>query len=168
MNLKKSVIISLVIAAFFFIAGALIKNNTEFVPCLSPEFKEIYLNNLLLQISVIVFSLITFGLVSAVYLSYQFAILGCIVRSATEQYSLKFALVYLLPHGIIEIPSIILSSTIGIFLPHYIISVIKGRNNFRPLLVVKPLCINIVLILLAALIETYFSPIIIAIINKGG
>lgn len=164
MNLKKSAIVSFVLAVFFFIAGTLINNITEFVPNLSPQFKDIFFHNLLLQVSIIVCSIITFGLVSAVYISYQFAILGCIVRSATEQYSLKFALAYLLPHGLIEIPSMILSSTIGIFFPYYIISLIKGRKSFYPLYVVRALCINIVLILLAALIETYLSPIIISII----
>ena len=81
-----------------------------------------------------------------------------------RRFNLPFALTLLLPHGVIEIPMILLSSAVGLRLGRSLLDKIKGRGSLgaevrRGL----TLYVSVVLplLLLAAVVEVYVTPIVV-------
>jgi len=82
----------------------------------------------------------------------------------------KTAIIGIIPHGIIEIPALIIAGAmgirIGIEVTRKITSIITRKNTSIIKAIgetIKPLTISIILLIPAALIETYITPIIMMI-----
>ncbi len=83
-------------------------------------------------------------------------------------YSLNFILAALIPHGVIEIPAILLSSAAGMGLGYAVINSLRGQGSLRVefrrailLFITKILP----LLVLAAIIEVTLTPFIVAILG---
>jgi stage II sporulation protein M len=128
----------------------------------------IFLNNALKALAAIVLG-IALGIPSLFFLVFNGFTLGIVASSLVADYGLAFVLAALIPHGIIEIPLIILASGLGMNI---------GRLSFNWLIqrggAVKPsmnsaLGIYVRWILpglaVAAVVETFVTPLIVAIIS---
>jgi stage II sporulation protein M len=80
--------------------------------------------------------------------------------------SLSFVLVGLIPHGIIEIPTLLLCSAMGMSLGYSLINRLRGRGSLR-LELIKAMRLFITrilpLIVLAAVIEVTVSPFLMTL-----
>jgi stage II sporulation protein M len=94
--------------------------------------------------------------------------LGWFSQSVVLEQSLGFTLAALLPHGVIEIPTILLSSAAGMGLGYQVINRIRGKGSIRTefgqalrLFIYK----IIPLLLLSAVIEVTLTPTLIGVLG---
>ncbi|MGP4948117.1 stage II sporulation protein M [Bacillus sp. MHSD17] len=153
-----------VIGSSFFFLGFLLLPNEQFSPNLQPSFITIFSTNFEIHFTTIIFSIISFGFFSLIFLFQQFFSLGFAFHSLVEKTSLKTAYSYFAGHGIIEIINMFFTAAIGLFVAVCIVNIIRkkelNKNSFiilgKNLLVL--LIIDLLLLLVAALLETYLSP----------
>ncbi|PGK78017.1 stage II sporulation protein M [Bacillus thuringiensis] len=156
-----------VIGSLFFFLGFLLLPNEQFSPNLKPSFITIFSNNLEIHLFTIIFSIISFGFFSLIFLFEQFFYLGFSFHSLIERTSLKTAASYFAGHGIIEIINMFFTATIGVYVAVSIINIIRkkelSKNSFiilgKKILIL--LVIDLVLLFVAALLETYLSPLLV-------
>ncbi|MFV5171141.1 stage II sporulation protein M [Bacillus cereus] len=155
------------IGILFFFLGFLLLPKEQFSPNLQPSFTTIFGTNFEIHFTTIVFSIISFGFFSLIFLFQQFFHLGFVFHSLVEKTTLKTALSYFAGHGIVEIINMFLTATIGLYVVVYIINMIRKKEfnknsfivlgkNFLLLLI-----IDLLLLLIAALLETYLSPLLV-------
>jgi stage II sporulation protein M len=93
-------------------------------------------------------------------------VIGNLSRSMIPQTSLSFVLVGLIPHGIVEIPTLLLCSAMGMGLGYSLINRLRGRGSLR-LELIKAMRLFITrilpLIVLAAVIEVTVSPFLMSL-----
>jgi len=83
-------------------------------------------------------------------------------------YSLGFIVAALIPHGVVEIPTIILSSAVGMGLGYAFINRLRGQGNMRAefgkafLLYFTKI---LPLLILAAVLEVTLTPIVVALLG---
>ncbi|WP_353505253.1 stage II sporulation protein M [Staphylococcus sp. Marseille-Q5304] len=125
------------------------------------NFIDILLNNLL-YFSISTFGFLTLGLANVFLLLLNGALIGFIFAHCFKTNQLLHACIYLVPHGILEICVLILTSTFS----YYIILV--GYNRFIKKDSAKShiikfftftIGVSIFLLIIAATIETYFKPL---------
>ncbi len=137
----------------------------------SPEpfenFQKIFLNNIVVA-SLITISGIFFGLGPLFFISFNGFIVGIVSGAAysTGRASAGKILLALLPHGIVEIPAIILAGVGGV-LWYKEISIGEGSAGERfkrgAVKALKLLSISVILLFIAAIIEAYITPRIVGI-----
>ncbi|WP_044894919.1 stage II sporulation protein M [Bacillus alveayuensis] len=157
-------IICSAIGIVFFFLGFLLLPKEQFSPDLQPSFITIFSTNFEIHFLTIVFSIISFGLFSIIFLFEQFFYLGFAFHSLVTKTSLKTAYSYFAGHGIVEVINMFLTAAIGLYVSVYIIIMIRkkefNKNSFitlgKNLLIL--LVIDLMLLLIAALLETYLSP----------
>jgi len=88
-----------------------------------------FLNNNIKIILAIIFGSLTFSVLTVVILLYNGAIFGIIIKTVTKQIGLTKALLLTLPHGIFEIPAIIIAGAAGFKIPYEIIRYLVGRKE---------------------------------------
>ncbi|MGN9867042.1 stage II sporulation protein M [Bacillus swezeyi] len=116
-------------------------------------------NNLLAAINLIS-GLFTFGLFSILSLGFNGIVIGNAVMSSTHFLTWHEILFRIIPHGLFEIPGIIIAATIGFFPMKLIIDLLKGKRikfkyYFIQLFILS--CLSVILILIAAFIESYIT-----------
>ena len=119
----------------------------------------IFLNNSVKSLLVILFGFIL-GIVPLLFV----AINGFIVGLGVKLSGLPFALAATLPHGIIEIPMVLLSSAIGIRIGYEAVNKMRGEGSIERELRrgIKFFALRVLpLLLLAAIIEAFVTPLII-------
>ncbi len=93
-------------------------------------------------------------------------VIGNISHTMIMESSLSFVLVGLIPHGIIEIPTLLLCSAMGMSLGYSLINRLRGRGSLR-LELIKAMRLFITrilpLIVLAAVIEVTVSPFLMSL-----
>jgi stage II sporulation protein M len=93
-------------------------------------------------------------------------VIGNISHTMILESSLSFVLVGLIPHGIVEIPTLLLCSAMGMGLGYSLINRLRGRGSLR-LELVKAMRLFITrvlpLIVLAAVIEVTVSPFLMSL-----
>jgi len=93
-------------------------------------------------------------------------VIGNISHTMILESSLSFVLVGLIPHGIIEIPTLLLCSAMGMGLGYSLINRLRGRGSLR-LELIKAMRLFITrilpLIVLAAVIEVTVSPFLMTL-----
>ncbi|MEM2934324.1 MAG: stage II sporulation protein M [Methanocellales archaeon] len=107
-----------------------------------------------------------FGVLSLAFLAYNGWIIGLVIYEVQQKLGLQYIIAGLVPHGIIEVPMILISVAIGLRLGVEVIRVILGSGNLRGEFK-KGLIIYIFLVVpllfIAALVEISITPLIIFI-----
>lgn len=130
-------------------------------------FGFILFNNLFVNLLWMILGL--FAVFPSVYFSsFNGFILGAFAYTFAAETSTTLVVVGLLPHGIIEIPTMILSSSVGMGLGYTVINKLRGKGSLRKELnlAIKLYIKRIVpLVILAAIIEVTITPLLIGIFS---
>lgn len=124
----------------------------------------IFFNNSLKAFATI-FSGLGLGLGPLVFLIINGSLLGIVVKGVILQHGVMVAILSLFPHGILELPSVILSAAMGFHLG----IVVLQKITRRPVQIKKEIKLSLVLflaiilpaLLVAAFIEVFITPIIV-------
>jgi len=95
--------------------------------------------------------------------------IGWISHNSTEEHGLLLTVIALTPHGVIELPAVLLSSAAGLALGYHTINRLRGRGSLSEELgrALKLYIRRIApLLILAALIETSLTPTIIGAVES--
>ncbi|HBP01225.1 MAG: hypothetical protein UY41_C0050G0006 [Candidatus Moranbacteria bacterium GW2011_GWE1_49_15] len=139
--------------------------NLDFTRNFSPLliFVFIFLNNLLKALFVIVFGFF-FAIVPLVFIYTNGELIGLIIGVFQRENSLFMIVLGLLPHGILEIPAIILATSYGIWLGNCFYRRLKYKEPFRvhfSFAMKKFFKVILPLLFLAAVIESFVTPVVI-------
>ncbi|OHD56423.1 MAG: hypothetical protein A2Y33_15650 [Spirochaetes bacterium GWF1_51_8] len=135
---------------------------------------EIFVNNLRGS-GVIVLGGFILAIASFAMTGLNFLVLGCAMNYFAPERTSGDMLIMLLPHGIIELPAIVLSLVAGIYIARAVVFKLKNGGGFPErvseyLLQAAALFILVVIPMLiaASLIEVYISPVIAGLVTGGG
>jgi len=130
-------------------------------------FLKLFLNNL--QACLLLFlGGATFGVLSLFILSTNGLIIGSIVELMREERGMSFILAAIVPHGVFEIPSFILSGALGFLLAKSLYDEWNGTGDAAVAaahLGRKFMMYVIPLVLLAAFVEAFITPEIIRLVT---
>ncbi|GIX59946.1 stage II sporulation protein M [Bacillus thuringiensis] len=164
---RKFFIASLVIYILSFISGALISNflNFDLLPH-AEAFDDLLYHNLILGLKLMVFGWISLGVLNTICLGYNGIFLGTLTFSIVKHHGFTPILTGILPHGIIEIFAFLLFSTIGFESLRYVDFLKKKAKHDNKITYQKSIknsifviILAVILLLIAAWIETYISHI---------
>lgn len=149
-----------VILGFFFIPVT--KTEESFIKIHS--FSEIIQNNLKVNFSM-ASGVLTFGVSTLLLLLFNGVLIGASVQSALTENRMDYIdiIFSLAPHGIFEIPSLILSAMVGFQLIEFIILMYIGNENYKCLFksfikqFIIRLSLMIILTVIAGLVEWYIT-----------
>ena len=128
---------------------------------------EIFKNNLRNSFAALILG-IGFGIIPFMFASINGLVLGILVEFFLKAKGVPFVIAAILPHGIIELPVILMSVGIGLRLGHAAYRSVLGLRTMKDFLdelkqgiffyarIIAPL------LLLAALVESYITPLIIS------
>ena len=159
-------------ASFPDMANTMMKNfSSRFGPLLtmSPLYimLAIFLNNAFVSLVSLVLGL-ALGVFPILFIASNGYLVGVISYIIGQQRGFLFILLALLPHGVVELPMVFLSASIGLRLGHHVFLFLIGRptevkREFKKGL--KFYFIWIVpLLFVAAIIETFVTPLILSLI----
>lgn len=148
------------ISFIFIILGFTLNLDTEILPSTDEKFLNIFLYNIKVEFLTIIISSITFGIYSIIYLFQNFLTLGHILKVLIIKYGFIKGILFIFPHGIFEIPCILLTATLSLYIPIYTLKNIKlYKKNY--VYYIKKFLIYIyfiiILTLISAFIETVFT-----------
>ena len=130
-------------------------------------FIFIFLNNFVKSLFAAILG-IAFGLVPFYFITINGFIVGLAVNLKAEEVGLVKTLAYLVPHGLLEIPAILLASSYGLWLGALLVKKllkkdVSLKNGIKYVFIN---CIRIVLpiLLIAALVEVYLTPILASLL----
>lgn len=164
--MKKIIIYTSLYSALMIIFGVIFEINMSINLTTDISFFNTLINNMKIQGAAVVLSIGTVGIYSLIYLSTNFILLGISFQTVMEKYSIGHAVLYLIPHGIVEVPSMILTGAIGIYIVYSIIRRIFKKKAIAYKKIFKVLLINFALIVVAALIEAFITPLLIRLLIK--
>ncbi len=121
---------------------------------------DIIKNNMTVFFINVGLSIVTFGIYGIIANAFNAGTLGIIMGIAEVKFGLKTALLRIIPHGVIEIPLIILSTMFGFVLIGLLYRLItKKKVNLKKFLIqnVFVLVVMAVLVVIAAVIEGQIS-----------
>lgn len=125
---------------------------------------EIFKNNARNSLIALVMGVL-FGIVPLLVVSVNGLIIGMVSEIFAAQKGIAFLLAAILPHGIIELPLILISASIGLRLGHVMYLYVKGeRTNLKQEFkdgVLFYFTRIAPLLLVAAMIETFVTPLIL-------
>lgn len=164
---KKILFVYLLIIAVMFLTGTLTDYKEALHPNVNPSFKLIYFHNMKVVSVSILISFISFGIYDLIFLFTQFFMLGATVGTITNSYSWQIACVYLVPHGLFEIPAMILTGWIPIYFLYSLVMIISKKIKLEKFLkqLLMYFLLLAVLIFLSALVESFLTPIIIKTVD---
>ncbi len=151
-------------------------------------FLIIFLNNALKSLAIIILGA-GFGIIPLFFVAYNGQAIGMVVYLFSEEKGLPFVLAALLPHGIIEIPVILISAGIGVRIGYSVyLSLKEGGADFNNGLLhvfiyqLRKIKMDLMpevrqgvgfylrwllpLLFLAAMVESSITPLIINLISK--
>lgn len=140
-------------------------DNLDFTGNFSPFliFIFIFLNNVLKALFVIIFGFF-FAIVPLVFIYTNGELIGLIVGVFQQENSLLTIILGLLPHGIFEIPAVILATSYGVWLGNCFYRRLRYKEPFRvhfSFALKKFFKVILPLIFIAAVIESLVTPIVI-------
>jgi uncharacterized membrane protein SpoIIM required for sporulation len=168
---KLPIILTILIFSIGFISGITSindfsknhNNKEELSQNLEFNFPTILINNLKVTFLMLSGS-ITFGLSTFINLMFNGFNVGVLVGSTfLTNEPLKLIAGFILPHGIFEIPAMLISAVAGFKIPYEIIQYLRDKKE-KPLTeedikeFLKLAVISIILIIIAAFIEVYITP----------
>jgi len=95
---------------------------------------RIFAQNSVLCFAVILLGIL-FGIIPIVFLIYNGFILGAVIYVVSQKHGIVLVLLNILPHGVIEIPMVLLSVAIGIRLGHETIKKLLGEGAIKKTLI---------------------------------
>ncbi len=123
----------------------------------------IFLNNAIKSLFALVLG-IGFGIVPILFVTGNGVILSILADVVSKQHSVLFVVAATLPHGIIEVPMVLISSGIGLRLGHVMYLSLKGgQNDIRGELksgIRFYMRVIVPLLFVASIIETFVTPLI--------
>ncbi|MDR0920989.1 MAG: stage II sporulation protein M [Lactobacillales bacterium] len=121
-------IISIIIGGIAFYIGWGF-SSTFSIDAQKPNYSvlDIFLNNEKVSLLIII-GVFSLGLIDIALLIYNFFIFGASIHFYADEFGIKNMLLKILPHGIVEIPSIFLASAFGFLLLYQLV---KKNSNFR-------------------------------------
>jgi len=149
----------------------MLKNSLGWIKTLHPIgiMLVIFLNNAVKCLFDIVLGA-GFGIVPILFLGWNGIILGLVAIQAFREQGILYVLAALLPHGIIEIPMVLISSGLGLRLGYSMYNSIRGEKIDMRFELVQSLRlfwrIIMPLLFLAALIETFVTPFIVLWVSR--
>jgi stage II sporulation protein M len=159
-------------ASFPDMADTLMKSfSSRFAPLLTMNplyiLLMIFLNNAVVSLVSLVLG-IALGVFPILFIASNGYFVGVISYIVGQQKGLLFILLALLPHGVIELPMVFLSASIGLRLGHQVFFYLIGRptevkREFKRGLMFYFLLI-VPLLFVAAIIETFITPVIISFV----
>jgi len=169
---KLPIILTLIIFSLGFIFGLISINNlskindkelSKYKPKIEFNFPTILTNNLKV-IFLMLAGAITFGLSTFINLIYNGFNVGLLIGSTfLTNEPLKLISALILPHGIFEIPAMLISAIAGFKIPYEITLYLLDKKE-KPITnedikeFLKLSLISIILIIIAAFIEVYITP----------
>lgn len=143
--------------------------SSRFAPLLSMPpiliMLGIFLNNAFVSLLFLVLGLVL-GIFPVLLIAFNGYVVGVIAHIAAQERGMAFIVLALLPHGIIELPMVFLSAGIGLRLGHQVFDALIGR----PTEIKKEFKEGVrfyfswilPLLFLAAVIETFITPLILS------
>ncbi|NIO16660.1 MAG: hypothetical protein GTN70_06625 [Deltaproteobacteria bacterium] len=125
----------------------------------------IFLNNALKSLITILLGFF-FGLIPILFISGNGYLLGVLVSLAGTRLGFGEVALRILPHALFEVPAFILAGSLGLWLGLRFFRKVRYREEFRPYLSLslkKFFRIVVPLLLIAALIETFVTPLLAGI-----
>ena len=129
------------------------------------SFFALLFNNIRASALMAILGIIPFLFLPAIILGYNAVIIGiaCAFSMAMGT-GASFLVLALLPHGIFEIPALILSAALGVYLCKELVKKLVGRSRLASFsgvflsMLRFYLCVILPLLVVAALVETYITP----------
>ena len=179
-SLKKYILTMLIVFIFSLIIGLVVSaknpglsetylNNFEdsfsWIKTLNPLLIMfiIFLNNAIKSLFALVLG-IGFGIVPILFVAGNGVILSILADVVSKQHGVLFVVAATLPHGIIEVPMVLISSGIGLRLGHVMYLSLKGvQNDVRSELksgIRFFMRVIVPLLFVASIVETFVTPLI--------
>ena len=165
-NLKKVYIFFTLLAIISFIMGCILNIKIENKPDFNPNLIDIIKNNMYVFFFVIIISMLTVGVYAIVYTTTEFFYLGVLVSQLYKEKGIVYSLSFIFPHGILEIPEMILAPSFGVFLLLNIVCYFRRKSIIDLYFIRKIIIVGVVMILLSGLIEVFITPNILKYILK--
>jgi stage II sporulation protein M len=147
------------------------ESTKEIVPGENDAWFRLFQNNLLATASAVMLGFVPFLFLTAVPLISNAAVIGAVLSMFADNPVMIIPVVIfgIMPHGIFELPCVIISLAMGLYLCHTIVRRILDRkregsftyavtNIFRLFI-----CLIVPLLFAAALIEAFLTPVIMEI-----
>jgi stage II sporulation protein M len=144
----------------------LLKNSFGWIKDLTPVgiMLVIFLNNALKSLLAIVLGA-GFGIIPVIFVAGNGVLLGLVANQISSEKGVLFVLAAILPHGIIEIPMILISSGLGLRLGSLMYSSIIGKETDMKYELVQSLRIYmrivVPLLFVSAVVETFVTPLVV-------
>lgn len=147
----------------------ILKNSFGWIKTLSPLsiMLVIFLNNAVKSLFSIVLGA-GFGLIPILFIAGNGLILGLIAAQVSKEQGIVFVLAALLPHGIIEVPMVLISAGLGLRLGFFMYLSLRGQKKDMKYELVESLStyvrIIMPLLFIAAVVETFVTPLIASMV----
>ena len=144
----------------------ILKNSFGWIKNLSPIeiMLVIFLNNAVKSLFSIVLGA-GLGIIPIIFIGGNGIILGVIANEVSKQQGIIFVLAALLPHGIIEVPMVLISAGLGLRLGYSMYFSMKGEKRDMRYELTESLRIFMRIIMpllfVSAIIETFVTPLIV-------
>ena len=128
----------------------------------------IFFNNAIKSLIILMLG-IGFGILPLLFIAYNGYIIGVVVYMVSGENGISYVLSAILPHGILELPLVFISAAIGLKMGYLLFSSIKGqpvdiKTEFSR--GVKFYFYRIMpLLFVAAVIETFVTPLVVAAVT---
>lgn len=147
-----------------------LKNSFGWIKTLSPIeiVLLIFLNNAVKSLFSIVLGA-GLGIIPIIFIGGNGIIIGLIVNEVSKEQGVIFVLAALLPHGIIEIPMVLISAGLGFRLGYSMYVSMKGEKRDMRYELTESLHvfmkITMPLLFVAAIIETFVTPFVVLLVS---
>lgn len=149
----------------------ILKNSFGWIKTLSPIeiMLFIFLNNAVKSLFSIVLGA-GLGIIPIIFIGGNGIIIGLIVNEVSKQQGVIFVLAALLPHGIIEVPMVLISAGLGLRLGYSMYISMKGEKRDMRYELTESLHVFMKIIMpllfVAAIIETFVTPLVVLWISS--
>jgi len=124
----------------------------------------IFLNNAFKSLLAIVLG-VGFGIIPVIFIAGNGVLLGLVANQVSIEKGTFFVLAAILPHGILEIPMVLISSGLGLRLGYLMYCSIKGKKTDIRYELMQSLRIYmrivVPLLFVSAFVETFVTPIVV-------
>jgi stage II sporulation protein M len=144
----------------------MLKNSFGWIKDLTPVgiMLVIFLNNALKSLLAIVLGA-GFGIIPVIFVAGNGVLLGLVANQISSEKGVLFVLAAILPHGIIEIPMVLISSGLGLRLGYLMYSSIMGKETDMRSELAQSIRIYMRIIMpllfVSAVVETFVTPVVV-------
>lgn len=148
-----------------------LKDSFGWIKTLSPLsiMLVIFLNNAVKSLFSIVLGA-GFGLIPILFIAGNGLVLGLIAAQVSKEQGIVFVLAALLPHGIIEVPMVLISAGLGLRLGFFMYLSLRGQKKDLKYELVESLrtYVRIImpLLFIAAVVETFITPLVASMVMQ--